>query len=180
MTIFEYLTVAVSIVLGLGLSKLVSSVPFVFASNKRDWLHILSFIFLIIAHIIVWWNIWLLNGISDWNIFQFAIIMGSPLSLYLAATAIVSADPSQVSDWKQHFASHSHWMFSALAAALALAMLRAEFIATYGTSWATVIAFFGMLFCAFSNKRSVHANTIILGYIFLAYILTRNFVAIQN
>ena len=42
MSIFEYLTVAVSIVLALGLSKLVSSIPYVFDRRKRDWLHSFS------------------------------------------------------------------------------------------------------------------------------------------
>ena len=107
MSIFEFLTVAISIVLALGLSLLISSIPHVFDAKKRDWLHALVFLLLVFAHIVVWWRVWILNSVSSWNIVQFMILIGSPLSLYLAASALVSSTPGQVSDWKTYFSDHS-------------------------------------------------------------------------
>ncbi len=117
MSIFEYLTVAVSIVLALGIGKLTSSIPHVFDARRIDWLHALFFILLFVAHIIVWWRVWLLNTVTSWNILQFTILMGSPLSLYLAATALVSSNPEQVDDWQRYFDERSRWIMSGWAAA---------------------------------------------------------------
>lgn len=182
MTIFEYLTVAVSLILALGLSKLVSSVPFVFHRERRDWLHILVFVLAISTHIVIWWNIWLLNEIPNWTIFQFAILMASPLSLYLFATALLSPDPSQVSDWKQYLAEHSFLVFASAVAVLFFSLMRNIFIlGADGRVLPTVvfplILMSTLLFGSFSQRRSVHASIIVLVYMFMTYVLVRNFVA---
>ena len=116
MTIFEFLSVAASIVLALGLSTLITNIPYVFDARKRDWLHALAFVALVAGHILAWWRIWPLNSVANWNILGFAILMGTPLSLYLAATALVSNNPNQVESWKKQFSERSRWFFSALVA----------------------------------------------------------------
>jgi hypothetical protein len=124
MSIFEFLTVAISIILALGLSLLISSIPHVFSPRKRDWLHASVFLLLTFSHIVVWWRVWLLNSVSSWNIVQFMILIGSPLSLYLAATAIVSNRPDQIDDWRSYFSERGQWAFAALAAAILFGILR--------------------------------------------------------
>ena len=56
MTIFEFLSVAASIVLALGLGKLISSIPYVFDAHKRDWLDALAFVTLIAGQFLAWWR----------------------------------------------------------------------------------------------------------------------------
>ena len=177
MTIFEFLTVAVSIVLALGLSKLISSIPFVFGSRKRDWLHMLIFVLAVLSHIILWWRIWLLNDVTDWNILQFTLLMGSPLSLYLAATALVSGAPEQVSDWKIHLADQSHWVFSAIAAVIGFGLLRSYFISGSTPAWWSFLAFALFVGAAFSNRRVIHIVVIILSLSYIGLLLSRDFVA---
>lgn len=177
MTIFEFLTVAVSIVLALGLSKLISSIPFVFAAGKRDWLHMLLFVLAVLSHIILWWRIWLLNDVTEWNILQFTLLMGSPLSLYLAATALVSNAPEQVSDWKTHFADQSHWIFSAIAAVIGFGLLRSYFISGSTPAWWSFLAFALFVGAAISNRRVVHITIIIMSLSYLGLLLSRDFVA---
>ena len=128
MSIFEFLTVAVSIVLALGLSRLISSIPYVFDPQKRDWLHALIFVLLVVGHIVVWWRVWFLNVVTSWNILQFAILIGSPLSLYLASTALVSSTPDRISDWKSYFADRGQWVIAAITAVILFGLLRSYFI----------------------------------------------------
>jgi hypothetical protein len=177
MTIFEFLTVAVSIVLALGLSKLISSIPFVFDGRKRDWLHILIFVLAVLAHIVVWWRIWLLNDVTDWNILQFTLLMGSPLSLYLAATALVSSTPEQVSDWKTYLADQSRWVFSASAAVIGFGLLRSYFILGTTPAWWSFLSFAVFVGAAISKLRVVHIVVILMSFSYLGLLLSRNFVA---
>ena len=177
MTIFEYLTVAVSIVLALSLSKLISSIPFVFAGRKRDWLHSLIFILAVLTHIIVWWRIWALKDVPDWNILQFTLLMGSPLSLYLAATALVSSTPEQVSDWKTYLADQSHWVFSAIAAVIGFGLLRSYFISGITPAWWSFLAFAVFIGAALSKRRVVHIVIVLMSFSYLGLLLSRNFVA---
>ena len=177
MTIFEFLTIAVSIVLALGLSKLISSVPFVFDGRKRDWLHTLIFVLAVLTHIVVWWRIWLLNDVSDWNILQFTLLMGSPLSLYLAATALVSSAPEQVSDWKTHLADQSHWVFSGIAAVIGFGLLRSYFISGITPAWWSFLAFAVFIGAAFSKLRVVHIVVVLMSFLYLGLLLSQNFVA---
>jgi hypothetical protein len=177
MTIFEFLTVAVSLIMALGLSKLVSSVPFVFDRKKRDWLHIVLFILVIWAHLTVWWRIWLLNDVPEWNILQFVILMGAPLSLYLAATALLSPDPSRVDDWKQYLSEQSFWVFLAMAAVIIFGLLRYLFISNITPSLTAFLFLAIVVFGSFTKRRDVHIGIVLFGCLYSLYILTGNFVA---
>jgi hypothetical protein len=170
MSIFEFLSVAASIVLALGLGRLISSIPYVFDARKRDWLHALAFVTLIAGHILAWWRIWPLNSVSHWNILGFAILMGTPLSLYLAATALVSDNPEGVASWRQHFMERSRWLFSSLIAVWIFGILR-RYIFSYGeTPWWSFAILATFFVAAFSKRRIVHMITLfvlLLGFVAL-------------
>ena len=156
MTIFEFLSVAASIVLALGLGTLITSIPYVFDARKRDWLHALTFIALVAGHILAWWRIWPLNSVANWNILGFAILMGTPLSLYLAATALVSNHPDQVENWKEQFSERSRWLYSALVAVWIFGILRGYVLLDRTPPWWSLVMLAGFVVAAFSNRRSFH------------------------
>ncbi len=85
MTIFEYLSVAASIVLALGVSRLASSIRYVFDSSRIDAVHAALFVLLFLIHLNHWWRLWPLHDVPEWNFLQFLIVMGGPISLYIAA-----------------------------------------------------------------------------------------------
>ena len=177
MSIFEFLTVAVSIVLALGLSRLISSIPYVFDPQKRDWLHALLFVLLIVAHIVVWWRVWILNVVPSWNFLQFTILIGSPLSLYLAATALVSSAPDRISDWRSYFADRSNWVFAAFTAAIFFGLLRSYFILGTTPAWWSSLALVIYGGAALSKRREVHIGVILVMFVFLGLLLSRDFTA---
>jgi hypothetical protein len=162
LTIFEYLSVAASIVLALGLSTLITSIPYVFDAKKRDWLHSLAFFLLAMSHLLVWWRIWPLNSVADWNILGFAILMGSPLSLYLAATALVSNNPDQVESWKEQFAQRSQWFFSAMASVVCMGIIRGLLFLDRVPSWWSIVMLGALVFAAYSRRRSIHITVLSL------------------
>lgn len=177
MSIFEFLTVAVSIVLALGLSLLISSIPHVFDRQKRDWLHALIFVLLIVSHIVVWWRVWILNVVPSWNFLQFAILIGSPLSLYLTATALVSSTPDKISDWGSYFASRSRWVFAAFTAVIIFGLLRSYFILEATPAWWGFLALVFVGGAALSKRREFHVGVILMMFVFLGLLMSRDFTA---
>lgn len=178
MSIFEFLTVAISIVLALGLSLLISSIPHVFDPKKRDWLHSLFFVLLVFSHIVVWWRVWMLNSVSSWNIVQFTILIGSPLSLYLAATALVSSTPHQISDWRAHFSERGQWVFAALAATILFGILRSHYILGVMPEWWGFLALVVYGGAALSRRRDVHIAATLMAIVFPGKLLSRDFNAV--
>lgn len=163
--------------LALGMGTLVSSIPHVFDADRRDWLHATYFVFLVFSHILVWWRIWLLKDLESWNIFQFTILMGSPLSLYLAATALVSSNPDQVSDWRRHFEERSRWILSGIAAILTFGVLRGYFIAGTDPQLPTLAAIIMYVVAAISRRRNVHIAVLVPTVFYFGMLVARNFTA---
>lgn len=102
MTHFEYLSVAVSIVLSLGLVRLVGGFRSVMESTERHWL-ILSWIVILIALFLGhWWTSWSFRG-AEWTFPKFVMVLGGPAILYFTATAIVPDDPKAVQNWRDFY-----------------------------------------------------------------------------
>ena len=178
MSIFEFLTVAISIVLALGLSLLISSIPHVFDPRKRDWLHALVFVLFVFFHIVVWWRVWMLNVVTSWNIVQFTILIGSPLSLYLGATALVSSTPDQIDDWEAYFLERGQWVFAAMAAAILFGILRSYYILGVVAEWWGFLALAVYGGAALTKSRHVHIAVTLVAIVFLGLLLSRDFTAV--
>ncbi len=180
MTIFEFLSVAASIVLALGLGKLISSIPYVFDAHKRDWLHALAFVTLIAGQFLAWWRIWPLNSVAHWNILGFAILMGTPLSLYLAATALVSSNPDRVASWKEYFSENSRWLFSAFIAVWIFGILRSYILLNLTPAWWSLLVLGAFVVAAISSRRNIHIVVLFMVLLVFAAMIFLSFDADQN
>ena len=103
MTLFEFLTVAVCIVLGLGLVRLMDGLGGVLRSPSRYWIHLAVLLGLIACHLFYWWSLWSFHEYPDWNFFRFTYVIFGALLLYLAASALVPRDMDSVRSWKEHY-----------------------------------------------------------------------------
>ena len=165
MTIFEYLSVAFSIVLALGVSRLASSIRHVFDSSRRDAVHASLFVLLFLIHLILWWRLWPLRDVQEWNFLQFLIVMGGPISLYIAATILVSDEPAEVVSWRAHLAEAHRWFFSVWATSLVFGFLRITFVleAQFQLLLA-VIVIVPLLVGAVFRNRKVHVAVTALAW----------------
>jgi hypothetical protein len=153
LTIFEFLSVAASIVLALGLSTLITSIPFVFDASKRDWLHALA------------------------NILGFTILMGTPLSLYLAATALVSNNPDKVENWREQFSHRSRWFFSALVGTWVFGILRGYVFLDRMAPWWSFLMLGGFVVAATSSRRDIHIGVLLMFVLAFAALIYYSFTA---
>ena len=177
-TIFEYLSVAASIVLALGIGRLVSSIPSVFASDRRDWLHSSFVVQLLLLHLVQWWRLWPLHEVSSWNFLEFLIVIGGPISIYFAAHVLVSDAPAEVDSWARHFDSAHRWFFSALACTVLCGIFRVLLILDLELEPITVAAILAApVVGALVSNRKALAVVGLIGWIQIAYIIHRSFVA---
>ena len=181
MTIFEYLSVAASIILALGISKLVSSVRHVFAPGRRDWLHAALFAYLLLAHLLQWWRFWPLHEVESWNFLQFLIVVGSPICLYFAAAVLVSDAPSEVQSWRNQLAEAHRWFFAAMAFGFLIGNLRIVFV--LGGQLQPLFTVAGLainITGAIVSNRTVHALVAVLLWFGLLYLSQDSFRAVSN
>jgi hypothetical protein len=112
MTHFEFISVAVSMVLALSAARLLSALPDVLAPGRRYWIHALWCVALLFAHMDFWWTIWIYREIDPWTFTGFAVVMITPALLFLTASSLVSDSPNTIVSWRTHFYAKRRVFFS--------------------------------------------------------------------
>lgn len=105
---FEYLTVFVSIILGLGMTYLILGIGKLL-SQKRNisfyWIHHLQIVstFLIILN--TWWITYSWVGIETLNFFHYLFLMCTPLIVVLASSLLFPIQMKEGRSLKEHYFS---------------------------------------------------------------------------
>lgn len=119
MTLFEYLSVLVSIILSFGIIRLLEGLP---AAMKKDGGYLIQGLWVIIAlwlHIHVWWVLWSYRE-AAWDYPRFLIVLADPLLLYSLAITLVPRDLTPGGSWRDHFYRVRVRVFVLLAAWMAV------------------------------------------------------------
>ena len=103
MTIFEYLSVSISILLSLATVRLLNGLPHLTTSPTRYWVHVGWVIALAINIVLTWWNIWAYRQIEDWILPWFALLLLTPVTAYYLAATLIPDAPATVESWRSHF-----------------------------------------------------------------------------
>lgn len=165
MSHFEFISIAVSIIFAMTLGRLVASLPEITSRPNRDYLQI-AFVVVFIAHqILLWWRIWQLNSIEQWNFLEYFLIIAAPLANYLTAVALVGTQGAS-EDNEESFSRK--WFFYALAATWTISAINTWYlldIQPYFLAVMTLVAAAGALF----DKRWIHY--VILGLMVTTFVL---------
>ena len=166
MSIFEFLSVLVAIVLALALGKLISATIDVFNKERRDFLHYGFCLAAFVGVPVIWWSQWAMVSKESWHFGEFLLMLGVPVFSYLAAHVLVSNDSSRVSSWRSHFVMVHRWFFAALGAQVILATLRRIYVDgnpgivfTVG-GMSPVVTLSILAIGLFSTKRTVHIGVL--------------------
>ncbi len=124
MTHFEFISVAVSIVLALSAARLLAALPHVLAPGRRYWIHALWSLALLFAHMDFWWTIWIYREIDPWTFTGFAVVMLTPALLFLTVSSLVSDSPTTIGSWRTHFYARHRVFFSLYLATVSSIPLR--------------------------------------------------------
>ena len=179
MDAFSYLSVMLSIVLGLGLTQLFAGIGNLVQIRrrvKRYWLHTLWVLLLIVLHVHMWWSFWGLRGVTHWTYATFVYVMIGPALLVIASHIIIPELLGERIDVRRHYFDTAPLFFGILAAAAVWAMflepimgLRSFFVPFRLMQAAGVVAFVS---CAASKNQRVHGAAIVILVLILVAGLT--------
>ena len=120
MTIFEYVTVAISIILGLALARLLSSSSDLIVFRRRvtfHWIPLTWAALLFCVLILFWWQLFALSQILEkWTILDFGIAICEALAFFVASTLMLPKHWSaERVDLYAFFREHGRWGVGAFA-----------------------------------------------------------------
>jgi hypothetical protein len=123
MTPFEYASVILSVVMGLGLSHLLTAYVELIQARGRVrfyWVHTVWAVMIFAMGVLIWWAAWGLRGITVWNFFTFMLLLLEPVCIFVAAAFLVPRlDPGERLDLREHFYGSRGAIFGAIAALIA-------------------------------------------------------------
>lgn len=129
MTKFEHLAVLISIVIGLGITQLLTNIYQLVQARARVktyWLPMFWAGVLFTAMVEWWWAFFAQRDRADWNFFWFLFVLVSPVTLFMAS-AFTLPDPEpgdDVIDMKSYYYGIRGYLFAMLAAGPALDAIR--------------------------------------------------------
>ena len=103
MSEFEVLSVLISIVIGLGVTQLLSGFGNAFhyrKTNKIDSVHVAWTITTFFLLILNWWVALLWRDFEDWTFTVFFIMIAWTISMYMTTVALYPADLSRDSNYR--------------------------------------------------------------------------------
>ena len=112
MTIFEYMSVASSLIVALTFAQGLSGLRSVLDQGRRYWVHA-AWLFIKLANpVIFWWIMWSYHDYPEyWNMATFTVALLVPSLMYLQVYSLISEKPDRVNNWKEHFYSQRKWFF---------------------------------------------------------------------
>lgn len=112
---FEYVTVLISIILGLGITQILTGIADLFHKIERVrfyWPHLLWVGFVLILHIQEWWVTYELKNYQPWRLPTFLFIMLYPVNLFLLARMLFPSNlKGKIIDLKEFYLKNYRKIF---------------------------------------------------------------------
>src|SRR5256714_13630214 len=112
---FEYLSVLISIVLALGMTRVLAGVGEMLQARARRrlyWVHMLWVVNLFIYLVLAWWIFYRWRNQQPWTFFLFIFVLISPTILFLASLLLFPPENAldEFVDYEKHYYAN-HWAF---------------------------------------------------------------------
>ncbi len=105
MTLFEFLMVFVSIIVGLGVAEILTGVAKQIRhrnSCRGYWVHSCGVVLIFLALLQSWWELWDLHNSTEWDFYSLVLMLFAPAGLYLIAH-LIFPEPMQDSNVREHY-----------------------------------------------------------------------------
>lgn len=127
MDAFNYLSVLVSIILGLGITQLLSALGRSLEYRDRDrlyWPSMAWFVVLLLAHIQTWWSFFGLYDHANWDFLQFVFVLLQPIGLYLLSVLTLPSPGADTTNLKIWYFANRRVFFVLLMVFLFFSLMR--------------------------------------------------------
>ena len=127
---FTYLSVPISIILGLAITELLLRVGRLIQCRKRTrfyWLPLVWVPIILITAVQSWWALFGLRTFHNWSFFAFLVVLLHPIAFFVLAS-LVLPDREEFThgevDLKAHYFTHFRWFFAALILTIIASLVR--------------------------------------------------------
>src|SRR6478609_7831413 len=105
---FEYLSVLISIILALGMTRVLGGVGEMLQARSRRriyWVHAVWIVNLFLFLVVAWWVFYRWRNQQPWTFFLFVFVLISPTILFLASLILFPREGSadEALNYKTHF-----------------------------------------------------------------------------
>ncbi len=174
MGLFEFLMVLVSIIIGLGITEVLTGIARMIrcrASIAGYWVHSIVVAAIFFALLQQWWEIWDLRSATEWTFHGLLMMLAGPVGLNLIAH-LLFPEPMQGANFREYYygAMRPVWWLGAMTVVLAT-MFRPLIFGDSVRSPENATSFlfvFGFIALAISKRSILH---VILVPIFLLLVL---------
>lgn len=112
---FTYLSVLVSIVLGLGITQLLTGVGRLLQNRARVrvyWPVLGCVATMLLVHIQIWWSMFELRGLTGWTFLDFVAVLSLPIALYLMSALVLPDFGDTIpDDLRAHYFDNCRWYY---------------------------------------------------------------------
>jgi hypothetical protein len=137
MTPFEYITVLISIILGLGITQVVTGIADIihqWEKMKLYWPHVLWILLVFAMHIHEWWHTYDLRDHESWYLTSFLFLILYPIMLFVLARILFPFGSLEAkTDFKVFYFHNYRKFFLMVAILVTLAILQDLLLESY--SW---------------------------------------------
>jgi heme/copper-type cytochrome/quinol oxidase subunit 4 len=126
-TPFEYLSVLISVIVGLGLSHLLTGVARMIQLRRRVRPHLTTLLWvttLFLAQVEVWWVFYDTRRGEQWNFFLFLVNLIIPVLVFLLCYLIVPDLDAETLDLRESFFANRVWFFGIISGAWAFTFIQ--------------------------------------------------------
>ena len=102
MSQFEYVMVAVALVMSLAIARLLGGLPHTLSKNRGSLVALLWNVVGILGGMTLWWILWRFSDVS-WTPLRFVWIVAMPSLQYLKAAVLLTDNPGEVLSWENHY-----------------------------------------------------------------------------
>jgi hypothetical protein len=183
MSTFEYLSVLLSIIVGLGITHIIVGLGRLIShSSGRSiyWVHLIWMLNIALYLVVFWWWAINLRALDEWSFLPFLVVLLEPALLCLAGAILYPVAMPPDLEYKTHFYRIRKVFFSVIVAISVIDLFVALFSAPTGhitaLGWPFYIFFFSLFFggitaASFDNERLQGAFSIFYCCELLTFVL---------
>jgi hypothetical protein len=128
MDAFSYLSVLLSIILGLAITQVLQGFRGLMIARSRlhaYWPCIAWAVLLLVLDVQVWWAMYILRWRHVWSFVSFAAVLAQTIPLYLLAGLVLpDAGTHEQVDLRRHYYDNHRWFFAILALLLVASFIK--------------------------------------------------------
>jgi hypothetical protein len=179
---FEYLSVLVSIVIGLGLSEMIACWAHLLRHRRTVqfyWIHTLWTVMMVLMIVQFWWGFWQFSIVENWSFVRLMAVVVEVIVLVLAATVLTPArEADTLVDLRTYYESQSQ-LFFALATGVIVLLILVDWLVggqppLHAENAVRVPAIVLLAALAGWSKPAFHATAVVVAYVlFLTFVMVQ-------